>query len=424
MNNKSKQSINIPAEVLGLSDVRIERVTTDLPARKITIRVHSTKDEILCRECNQPTNSHGRGRLLRLRHLPILGKETTIEIIPRRGRCPHCKGGPTTTQRLDWYDTNSKFTRSYEQHLLFELINSTVADISRKEDVDYHALEALIDKYIEEEVDFNTIDDIGVLGIDDISLKKGYRDFVTIVSYRCNDEVRLLAVLDGRERTTVELFLRKIPERLKRTVRAVCCDLYEGYINASKAVFGNEVPVVADRFHVRKLYSKGLIALRKSELKRLKKGISESDYKNLKPAIAVLRKQKNYFTDDEKSVVEPLFNMSPKLKLAYQLSHELTAIFNGHLTPAEAKALFIEWIAFVSASKIKCFNRFIKTLNKHMDIIANYFVARNNSGFVEGFNNRIKVLKRRCYGLSNVTRLFQRLMLDLVGFERFNPSMA
>jgi len=215
MTNKSKQSINIPAEVLGLSDVEIESVTTDLRARQITIRVSSIKDEILCCECNQPTNPHGLGRLLRLRHLPILGKETTIEIIPRRGRCPHCDGGPTTTQRLDWYDTNGKFTRPYEQHLLFELINSTLADVSRKEDVDYHALEGLVDKYIEEEVDFNTIDDIGVLGLDGISLKKGYRDFVTIMSYRCNDEVRLLAVLDGRERATVEAFLRKIPERFK-----------------------------------------------------------------------------------------------------------------------------------------------------------------------------------------------------------------
>ena len=108
MNNKSKQSITIPAEVLGFSDVEVESVTTDLRARQITIRVSSTKDEILCRECNQPTNPHGRGRLLRLRHLPILGKETTIEIIPRRGRCPHCDGGATTTQRLDWYYTNLK----------------------------------------------------------------------------------------------------------------------------------------------------------------------------------------------------------------------------------------------------------------------------------------------------------------------------
>ncbi|SPX61980.1 hypothetical protein [Legionella feeleii] len=47
MNNKSKQSITIPAEVLGLSDVEVESVTTDLRARQITIRVVSTKDEIL-----------------------------------------------------------------------------------------------------------------------------------------------------------------------------------------------------------------------------------------------------------------------------------------------------------------------------------------------------------------------------------------
>ena len=159
-------------------------------------------------------------------------------------------------------------------------------------------------------------------------------------------------------------------------------------------------------------------------MKRLKKELTEADYKNLKPAIAVLRKQKNYFTDEEKKVVEPLCNLSPKLELAYQLSHELTAVFNSHLTPAEAKVLFIQWIDRVSASKIKCFNRFVKTLNKHMDIIANYFIARNSSGFVEGFYNKVKVLKRRCYGLSKVTRLFQRLMLDLTGFERFNPAMA
>jgi len=120
------------------------------------------------------------------------------------------------------------------------------------------------------------------------------------------------------ESTRLFLAHRKFPERLKQTVRAVCCDLYEGYINASKAVFGDTVPVVADRFHVRKLYGKGLISLRKSELKRLKKELTEIDYKNLKPVIAVLRKQKDYFTDDDKKVVEPLFNLSPKLQLAYQ----------------------------------------------------------------------------------------------------------
>ncbi|WP_028373479.1 hypothetical protein [Legionella lansingensis] len=108
----------------------------------------------------------GNGRLLQLRYLPILGKETTIEITPRRGRCPYCDGGPTTTQRLDWHDINGKFTKSYEQHLLFELVNSTVADRSRNERVDYHALRRVIDKHIETKVDFNSIVSLGIIGIE------------------------------------------------------------------------------------------------------------------------------------------------------------------------------------------------------------------------------------------------------------------
>ena len=35
--------------------------------------------------------------------------------------------------------------------------------------------------------------------------------------------------------------------------------------------------------------------------------------------------------------------------------------------------------------------------------------------------NKLKVLKRRCYGLRNVVHLFQRLTLDLDGYRRFSP---
>jgi len=82
----------------------------------------------------------------------------------------------------------------------------------------------------------------------------------------------------------------------------------------------------------------------------------------------------------------------------------------------------MDWLAEVVASKLTCFNRFIKTLNKYFDEIINYFIARNNSGFVEGFNNKVKVLKRRCYGLRSSVRLFQRIVLDTLGFKRFAPG--
>ncbi|MCJ7702710.1 MAG: transposase [Anaerolineales bacterium] len=59
------------------------------------------------------------------------------------------------------------------------------------------------------------------------------------------------------------------------------------------------------------------------------------------------------------------------------------------------------------------------TLENHMDEISNYFINRDSSGFVEGFNNKIKVLKRRCYGIFNIQHLFQRIYLDLEGYRLF-----
>ena len=73
----------------------------------------------------------------------------------------------------------------------------------------------------------------------------------------------------------------------------------------------------------------------------------------------------------------------------------------------------------VRASKLRCFDSFLTTLENWLDDIANYFIDRHTSGFVEGFNNKLKVIKRRCYGILNVTHLFQRIQLDLYGHSLF-----
>jgi transposase len=73
----------------------------------------------------------------------------------------------------------------------------------------------------------------------------------------------------------------------------------------------------------------------------------------------------------------------------------------------------------VSKRGLTCFDSFLTTLENWMDEITNYFVGRQTSGFVEGFNNKVKVLKRRCYGITNLTHLFRRLYLDLEGYRLF-----
>lgn len=157
MFNTAPDSLSITPELLGLSDIKVVGVRFNSSSTEIIITAVSTRDSVLCRDCNMPTKGHGSGRQLRLRHLPMFGKETVIEITPRRGRCENCDGDPTTTEVLDWYDANSKFTKPFEHRMLFELVNSTVADVSRKEGVDYHFVETLIDRYVETEVDFSSV---------------------------------------------------------------------------------------------------------------------------------------------------------------------------------------------------------------------------------------------------------------------------
>jgi transposase len=68
---------------------------------------------------------------------------------------------------------------------------------------------------------------------------------------------------------------------------------------------------------------------------------------------------------------------------------------------------------------LTCFNKFLKTPDNWWEDILNYFINRHSGGFVKGLNNKIKVLKRRCYGIVRVSHISQRLWLDLHGYQMF-----
>jgi transposase len=100
---------------------------------------------------------------------------------------------------------------------------------------------------------------------------------------------------------------------------------------------------------------------------------------------------------------------------------QLTTIFDTARSKKDGLRRITFWRQRVEKSGLRCFDGFLKLLERWVDLIANYFIKHQTSGFVEGLNTKLKVLKRRCYGLRNVVRLFQRLMLDVEGYRRFSP---
>lgn len=405
--------------LLNLPDIAIDRVV--LGERKtLKIYVHSTRDGTHCHCCSQPVDQYyGLGQEIELRHLPLGEYRVILVLRPKRYQCRSCAGRPTTSQTLTWYTPRASVTKAFEQQMLLDLINSTLEDVSRKQAIGVDALQDILDRNMAHEVDWDTIDTLEVIGIDEIALKKGHRDFVVVISAYVNEILQVIGLLGERTKAAVMQFFLSIPRRLQRTVRVVCSDLYQGFIGAAKAVFGQRVLICADRFHIAKLYREGLETLRKREWRRLRRTLSTADLNQLKNVHWILRHRRADLNADERRLLNRLFAHSPKLKDAYEACEALTTIYESRLSKGQGKRKLRGWMQRVTNRKLTCFDHFRGTLSTHLEEITNYFVGRHTSGFVEGLNNKLKVLKRRCYGITNLTHLYQRVCLDLNGYARF-----
>src|SRR5260221_256150 len=174
----SRQQITIP---LDIADVDVIEVAYRGGAYHI--KLESSLGYAYCRQCGQKiTALHEREAWVKVQHLPILDRAVFLYYRPRRYRCPDCDGRPTTTQQLSWHEANSPHTVAYDRYLLRALVNSTVEDVTRKEPVSYDSMMGVLKRCVQTQVEWKRYSDLSVLGIDEIALKKGQRDYVVIVS--------------------------------------------------------------------------------------------------------------------------------------------------------------------------------------------------------------------------------------------------
>lgn len=186
---------------LDIPDVEILS-TKIMKDGRLIVQVESLVETTLCGICGQEIECrYGHGQERTLRHLPVLNMRTYIKIRPRRAQCRTCEHEPTTTQVLDWYEERSPHTKAYDEWLMKQLVNTTIEDVSMRENIGYDAVLGALDRQIETEIDWSEIDELGTIGIDEIALKKGRSNYAAIVTARSSDgQSRVLAVLPDRKK--------------------------------------------------------------------------------------------------------------------------------------------------------------------------------------------------------------------------------
>ena len=104
-----------------------------------------------------------------------------------------------------------------------------------------------------------------------------------------------------------------------------------------------------------------------------------------------------------------MYEVSSELKLCHQLKEQFRQIFeqgkHGQITnPKQAELAFDEWETNVRESQLENLIKFLDTLNNWKPYILNYFLENYpcvTNGFVEGTNNKLKLIMRRGFGFTN-----------------------
>ena len=208
----------------------------------------------------------------------------------------------------------------------------------------------------------------------------------------------MLDVLSDRQKQTLITWLKDPPDGIDLSeLDTVATDLWKHYRDAVAAVYP-QVSVVADRFHVVQNLHTAIHKVRKQVQSDATCDEEKSQLKGLR---FLLLKNRNNLSSKDTERLEALALNHPTLYQLWQLRQDLHDWYNVHTTPELAKETLLVWLKEARSLNLKALNTFCNTLDNWLTEILNFFQHRVTSGFVEGVNNKIRLLKCITFGLSN-----------------------
>lgn len=231
---------------------------------------------------------------------------------------------------------------------------------------------------------------------------------------------RVLEVLESREKSAVVNYLQQAKASgLLSAVTEVTTDMWDAYVEASREVFGDTVAVTIDRFHVMKNLQEQLTSARRE----IQRELPKTEAAELKGSRWLWLTNPENLDDAQRRRLETLKGRFPRLAQLAEQREALRQIFEDATlnTPAAGAARLRDWLASARALGLTALNKFCDTLSRWLDKIANYFRSRSSNGPTEGFNNGLRTLLRRAFGMLNF-RHFRLRVLDRFGKPQTQDS--
>jgi transposase len=314
-----------------------------------------------------------------------------LDVEVRRVACRRC--GRVKRERLPWLADTPGYTKRLAFAVGRRCRAASIQDVAKEFRLDWRTVKALETQYMRAQLDRAGTPAPRVIGIDEVSMRKGqtYRILVS-------DLVRHRPLwFGGRDRTEASLaeFYAWLGPVKSQRIRLAVMDMWKAFRKATQQ-HAPQASILFDKFHVLRHLGEALDKVRKSEYARL----SGQDRRFIKGQKYTLLSHRANLTLDGRRALRTLLKANKRLNTAYLLKESFGQLWD-YQTEGWARRFFDQWRAALKWQRLKPYQQFAAMIERHWDGIAAYCHPENKValGFVEGLNNKIRVLQRRAYGL-------------------------
>ena len=386
---------NYSKTFLNLEDVFIRKVVQ--ADSFIQIHIETRSADQICPCCGRKTRRTHDYRVQKIQDVPLQGKHVALILRKRRYSCVSC--GKRFLEHYSFLPKYHRRTRRLAFYVL-SLLRQTFSlkQVSTLTGVSVQTITRLLDT-----VHYSVPEKLPrAVSIDE------FKGNAATGKYQCIlvDPLkhRILDILPDRTQSHLADYWRAIPRKERLKVQFFVCDMWLSYAELARIFFPN-AKIIIDKYHFVRQVTWAIEKVRK----RLQKSMSATLRKYYKRSHKLILSRYKTLSGENKQACDLMLQYSDDLRLAHSMKEWFYDICHMKAYRTQQKE-FDDWIANARNCRIPEFEKCAQTYQNWRKEILNAFKYGITNGPTEGFNNKIKVLKRSSYGIQNFKRFRTRIL--------------
>jgi transposase len=309
----------------------------------------------------------------------------------RRVQCKDCAA--VKREQLDFLADNPFYTKRFAFYVGKRCRSATIKDVAEELHLDWDTVKSLEKQYMAAQLAKAGKPRPEVIGIDEISVRKGHTYRVVVSDLISGRPIWFGG--EDRSEASMRQFYDWLGPRKSARIRLAVMDMWKPFRTATQA-HAPHAAILFDKFHIMRHLGEALDAVRKSEYRRL----SDKQRRYIKGQKYTLLSHRENLSLEGRASLKALLAANKRLNTAYLLKESFGQLWD-YEREGWARKFFDNWRASLKWQRLKPYEKFAQMIERHWDGIAAYCKPENkvSLGFVEGLNNKIRVLQRRAYGL-------------------------